>query len=183
VSETFELFVERCPILPISFTFLSYTSHQVGKIRRAAIKALAKLRGETHINVFMEALKDEAPHVSRQALKALTDKVSSVNDERIWKLFSLAKRAHVRRNAFSLIEKMGKWDSIHFMVRAVCDSDDDIVGLSRSGIQRWLARFDRSFLSPTPQQLAQLDNALKACGGLLDEMTRQQLHFSMKGFT
>ena len=162
---------------------VSYTSHQVGKIRRAAIKALAKLHVGAHIDVFMEALKDETPHVSSQALKALTDKASSVNGERVWKLFSLATHAHVRRNALALIEKLGKWDSIHFMVRAVCDSDEDITGISRFGVQRWLARFNRSFLSPTPEQLAQLDNALEECGGLLDEKTQEQLRFSMRGFS
>jgi HEAT repeat protein len=161
---------------------VSYTSHQVGKIRRAAIKALAKLHGGAHIDVFMEAMKDEVPHVSCQALRALTDNVSSVNGERTWKLFSLATHAHVRRNALSLIEKLGKWDSIHFMVRAVCDSDEDLTGMSRFGIQRWLARFNRSFLSPTGEQLAQLNDALEECGDLLDAKTVEQLHFSMKGF-
>ena len=162
---------------------VSYSSHQVGKIRRAAIKALAKLHGGAHIDVFMEALKDETPHVSSQALKALTDKVSSVSGERIWKLFSLATRAHVRRNALSLIERLGKWDSIHYMVRAVCDSDKDITEMSRFGVQRWLARFNRSFLSPTPDQLGQLNNALEECGGRIDEKTQEQLRFSMRGFS
>ena len=120
--------------------------------------------------------------MSSQALKALIDQASSVSGERIWKLFSLATHAHVRRNALALIEKLGKWDSIHFMVRAVCDSDHDRTGMSRFGIQRWLARFNRSFLSPTPEQLAQLNNALDECGDLLDDQTVEQLRFSMKGF-
>ncbi len=130
----------------------------------------------------MEALKDEVPHVSGQALKALTDNVSSVNGEMTWKLFSSATHYHVRRNALSLIEKLGKWDSIHFLIRALCDSDDDLTGFTRLGIQRWLARFNRSFLSPTFEQIAKLDHALEECGGRLDEVTRRQLQFSMKGF-
>ncbi|HLA09571.1 MAG TPA: HEAT repeat domain-containing protein [Pyrinomonadaceae bacterium] len=159
-----------------------YTSHLVSKIRAAAIRALARLHGETHTDVFIDALKDEVPHVSRQALKALTDRASSLSGERIWKLFHLAKHAHVRRNALSLIEKLGKWESIHYLVRAVCDSDEDITAMSRFGIQRWLARFNRSFLSPTPEQLAQLNNALKECGDQLYNETMEQLQFSMKGF-
>jgi len=68
------------------------------------------------------------------------------------------------------------------MVRAVCNSDESIADMSRSGIQRWLARFNRSFLSPTPKQIAKLSNALEECGSLIDEKTQVQLHFSMKGF-
>jgi HEAT repeat protein len=159
---------------------LPYPTHQVGRVRRAAIKALAKLHGAQHIDVFTEGLKDETPHVSRQALKALSDKVSSIRAEQLWQLFSLVTHAHVRRNALALMMKLSKWDSIHFMVRALCDSDDDITGMSRFGIERWLARFNRSFSSPTREQLARLDNALNECGDLLDEKTRQQLRFSMK---
>ena len=36
---------------------VSYSSHQVGKTRSAAIRALAKLHGGAHIDVFVEALK------------------------------------------------------------------------------------------------------------------------------
>lgn len=159
---------------------LPHATHRVGKVRRATVKALDKLHRAQHVDVFMEALKDETPHVSRQALKALSKKVSSIRAEQIWQLFSLATHAHVRRNALALIMKLSKWDSIHFMVRALCDSDDDLTGMSRFGIERWLARFNRSFSSPMREQLAQLDTALGECGHLLDEKTRQQLRFSMK---
>jgi HEAT repeat protein len=160
-----------------------YASHRASKIRRAAIRALGRLHAGSHIEVFIEALKDRVPHVSRQALRALTNMTSSVSGERIWKLLHLATDAHVRRNALSLIEKLGKWDSIHYMLRAVCDSDEEITAMSRSGIQRWLARFNRSFLSPKPDQLGQLNNALEECGGRIDEKTQEQLRFSMRGFS
>lgn len=161
---------------------VSYASHQVGRIRRSAIKALAKLNGGAHIDVLMDALKDEVTQVSRQALKALSDKSLSLSGERIWNLFQSAAHAHVKRNAISLIEKLGKWDSISYLVRAVRDSDEAVADMSRFGIQRWLARFNRSFPSPMPEQLAQLNNALEDCGDLLDDKTVAHLHFSIKDF-
>jgi hypothetical protein len=161
---------------------LPYTTHRVGRIRRAAIKALAKLNGGAHIDVFIESLKDEVPHVSRQALKALANRTASVTGERVWDLFRSATHAHVKRNALSLIEKLGKWDSIYYLVRAVSDSEEGIAGMSRFGIRRWLTRFNRSFLSPTPEQFARLRNAIEECGSLVDKKTQEQLWFSMRGF-
>jgi len=50
---------------------LPYASHGTAKIRKAAIKALAKLNGRAHLDVFLHSLKDEVPSVSSQALNAL----------------------------------------------------------------------------------------------------------------
>jgi hypothetical protein len=69
------------------------------------------------------------------------------------------------------------------MVRALCDSNEEITDMTRFGIQRWLARFNRSFLSPTHQQLEELVDAIQQCGGLLDEKTQEQLRFSIRGFS
>jgi hypothetical protein len=128
----------------------------------------------------MEALNDQVPCVSRQALNALTQKAAVVSGERIWELFQSSASAHVRRNALSLIEKLGKWDSIYYLLRAVRDSDEAIAGMSRFAIQRWLARFNRSFSSPTHEQLTKLGNALETAGTLLDNRTMEQLHFSIR---
>lgn len=157
-----------------------YASHRASKIRWAAVRALAKLNREAHIDLLMEALNDQVPCVSRQALNALTQKAAVVSGERIWELFQSSASAHVRRNALSLIEKLGKWDSIYYLLRAVRDSDEAIAGMSRFAIQRWLARFNRSFSSPTHEQLTKLGNALETAGTLLDNRTMEQLHFSIR---
>ena len=159
-----------------------YSSHHASKIRRAAIKALAKLNGGEYIDLFIEALKDPIPYVSRQALNALASMGGAINGEGIWKLLQSATNTHVKRNAFSLIEKLGKWDSIYYLARAVRDSDETIAALGQLGIQRWLARVNRSFTSPSSEQLTTLRKALEETGNLLDAETMRQLQFSMKGF-
>jgi len=159
-----------------------YTSHQVSKIRRAAIKALQRLHPETHHEIFIRALEDEAPSVSRQALQALTFRKWSVSAVRLWELFRSTPHAHVKRNAILLMQKCAKWESISYLVRGVCDADESIVNMSRLGIERWLYRFNRSFSTPSSEQLANLTDALEECGTLLDEKTRQELSFSTRGF-
>lgn len=161
---------------------LPYTSHPSSKIRRATIKALAGLRAEAYLEIFMSALEDYVPNISRQALKALSLKTSSLSAARVWDIFSSTAHAHVKRNALSLIGKFAKWESIAYLIRAVCDVDEVIVELSRLAIRRWLIRFNRSFTSPAPEQLARLKDALEQCGRLLDEATREQMAFSIKGY-
>src|SRR5262249_19556147 len=150
---------------------LPYTSHRASKIRWAAVRALAKLNREAHIDLFLEALNDQVPYVSRQALHALADKASAVNGERVWELFRSSAQLHVRRNVLSLIEKLGKWDSVYYLLRAVRDSDEAIADMSRFAIQRWLARFNRNFSSPTHEQLTRLVNALDEGRKMLDDRT------------
>jgi HEAT repeat protein len=159
-----------------------FASYPTSRIRRAAIRALAKLNRGAHLDLFMAALTDQVPYVSRQALNALADKASTVKGAQVWELFQSSTHAHMKRNALSLIEKLSKWESIYYLVKAVRDSDEAIAGRSRFGIQRWLAKFNRSFSSPTPEQLARLGSALEEGGNLLDEATLEQLRFVMKGF-
>lgn len=161
---------------------LPYTSAPKSKIRGAAIKALATLHRGAHVEIFIKGLNDEVPHVSRQALKGLINSISSLSAARVWELFSSASHAHVKRNALSLIENLRKWDSISLRLRALCDADEAIVDRSRLSIQRWLAQFNRSFTSPTAEQLATVRDAFDECGRLLDEKTQEHLRFSMKGY-
>jgi HEAT repeat protein len=161
---------------------VSYTSHGAAKIRRAALKAVARLNLRDHLIIFIEALKDDVPHVSRQATKALADGTSSINGERVWEIFLAAAHDHVKRNAFSLLEKLGKWESIYYLLRTIRDSDQAVAGMSHFSIQRWLARFNRSFSAPTREQLLRLSSALEESGNLLSETTKERLQFSLKGF-
>src|SRR3954467_15212631 len=57
-------------------------------------------------------------------------------------------------NALALMEKLGKWDSIYYLLRVVRDSDEAIADMSRFAIQLWLAQFNGSLSSPTAEQLA-----------------------------
>ena len=161
---------------------LPYASHPASKIRRAAIKALAELRPEAHLDIFMSALTDEVPNVSRQSLKALSRKTSSVSAALVWELFSSTPRVHVKRHALSLIGKLAKWESIAYLVRALCETDQTVVMLSRFAIRRWSIRFNRSFSTPSAEQVARLRDALERCGRLLDEQTQAELWFSIKDY-
>jgi HEAT repeat protein len=159
---------------------IEYTLHKSAKVRRAAIKALSRLNGGEHLSVFMAALQDEMPSVSREARKALSGRLNVIGGEPLWGIFNSTTRHFVRQNVLYLLSRLGKWDSIYFLIKAAGDSDDTIAERSRLYIWRWLGRFNRSFTAPTHQQLNRLEGALKESGNLLDENVREQLLFSIK---
>lgn len=162
---------------------LPYAPHPSPKVRRAAIKALARLNGDKHLSVFLTALRDETPAASREARKALTSRAASVGGERLWEIFSASSLLpHVRHNALNLLSRLGKWDGIYYLIRAVGDHDVRIAEASRLGVVRWLSQFNRSFTVPTPEQISRFESALRERGHLLGESIREQLWFSVKGF-
>lgn len=156
---------------------LPYTSHRAGQIRRAAVRAIATLNPEPHVELFVHALRDPVPRVSRQAMKELSNRTSRLSAPRIWEIYRSATHNHVKRYALRLLEKFPKWESISYIVSTLCDADKKIVVMGHLGIQRWLIRFNRSFSTATPEQLGRLRAALENCGHLIDEAAREQLQF------
>jgi HEAT repeat protein len=162
---------------------LPYAAHPSPKVRRAAIKALARLNGDEHLSVFLTALRDETPSVSREARKALTSRAAAVGGERLWEIFSASSSPpHVRHNALNLLSRLGKWDGIYYLIRAAGDHDIRIAEASRLGVVRWLSQYNRSFTMPTPEQITRIESVLRERGHLLGESVREQLWFSVKGF-
>lgn len=158
-----------------------YASHQTSKIRRSAIKALATLNAKAHLDLFMNALEDEVPAISHHALRALSRHTSMLRASRVWALFVSTPRPHVKRNALLLIEKFSKWESISYLVRALGETDEDIVDRSGRAVRDWPGSFNRDFSTPSSEQLARFRDALKKYGELIDEQTRALLWFSIKG--
>jgi HEAT repeat protein len=161
---------------------LPYALHGSAKVRRAAVKAIARLNGDKHLPVFINALGDATPAVSREARKALTGRAVAVGGRLLWEMFGASSLPHVRRNIFYLLSRLGKWDAIYYLIRATGDPDVGITEASRLGVVRWLSQYNRSFSAPTPEQISRLDGALRERGQLLDEGVREQLWFSVKGF-
>ena len=157
-----------------------YTSHEASKIRRAALKTVAALRLDAHLEIFLKALEDEMPRVSLQAMKALAARTSLLDAGRVSEVFRSSTRGHVRRNALLLITKFSKWESISYLVNALCETDADMVAMSRLRISDWLGGFNNSSSYPTPEQVKKLKDALERCGELVDEETRQQLEFALR---
>lgn len=141
---------------------LLYTKHHRIHIRRSAIRSLAKLNPNNHNSVFINALQDISPSVSREATKAL--KLSNhyvTNEEELWLI--LAKNTsppHARKNALSLLVSSTKWKQLFYILKSLTLNDEKLVQIANDYIDRWIWNYNKSYTLPTEQQMRDLLNLL-----------------------
>jgi HEAT repeat protein len=157
-----------------------HVSHEVPRIRRAALRALARLHADQFVNVFEERLSDHAPSVSREAMKGLSKTLHLIGGERVWRAFNTASEVHARRNALFLIARLSKWESIGYLVEALGTNDEDLKKQAETYVRRWHWRFNRSFTNPTKAQVEHLSAALERCGTDFDQTLKEQLEFAIR---
>jgi HEAT repeat protein len=159
---------------------LTFVSDQHISIRKAAVQAVSNLSGNEYLAVFMDALKEPAPGVSKQARKALSRRARMLNGDQLWELLSSAAHHHTKINTLSLLSQLPKWDSVTFLLACLCANDPEIAEISRRYIARWLFIFNGSFTTPTAGQIRSFREALDRCGDQLDETTQRALLFVSK---
>jgi hypothetical protein len=135
-------------------------------IRHAAVRGIAKLNPAPYTDRFVIAINDTSTRVAWEATLALVKKANLVGGRRLWEVFQRSSHRHGKRFALFLIARISKWDSLIFLLRALPASDESLAELSRDYVRRWFARYNRTFTTPTPDQLSKL-RALLATHELL----------------
>jgi HEAT repeat protein len=159
-----------------------FLQHRSAKIRVAALHAIAKLNASAYLDEFALALGDESGKVAREAAVALSKKPNSVGGQRLWEIYDSCRYPHGRRWALFLLARINKWDSINFLIQSLVDQTDSCVDLSQKYIARWFARYNRSFATPTAEQLSRLRNTLSKGNLLLSSGTHRQLDSLLTSF-
>ncbi|HYW07317.1 MAG TPA: HEAT repeat domain-containing protein, partial [Longimicrobium sp.] len=157
-----------------------FLSHPATGTRAAAVSALAQLHPAAPADVFLRALTDASPGVSRAATKALIPRPASVGSAPLWELVELGAEPHVRANALTLLARTGKWESIGWMIRASGAPDRDLARRAEQAIRRWIGRFNRDGSRPTREQIDRMTRALD--GAALNAERERMLRFLMKGY-
>ncbi|HKV61311.1 MAG TPA: hypothetical protein VJO16_05320 [Candidatus Acidoferrum sp.] len=156
---------------------------QSSRVRAAALHAIAKLNFDAYFEEFVLALDDASSKVTAEALRALCKKPNLVGGQRLWEIYDRCSHPHGKRRALFLLARINKWDSIAFLVQSLTNQDDSFVDLGQKYISRWFARYNRSFATPTAEQISRLRNILNRCNLLLNSATQLQLDSLLKGFS
>jgi len=159
-----------------------FLNNQHSKVRVAALHTIAKLNPDAYLDKFVLALDDASSKVAREAVLALSKKANSVGAQRLWEIFDSCRYPHGKRWGLFLLARINKWDSIAFLIQSLTDQNDSCVELSQRYIVRWFARYNRSFATPTAEQLSRLRNVLSRCNLLLSSGTQRQLDSLLKSF-
>jgi hypothetical protein len=93
-------------------------------------------------------------------------------------LYRDSARAHVRQSALSLLVARGKWESIPWILSALGDADERIRRYAHTYLGQWNQRFNRVASQPTPEQLAELREALEQVADALDPQMLDWLRFA-----
>src|SRR6266853_4922946 len=159
-----------------------FLNNQHSKVRVATLHTIAKLNPDAYLDKFVLALDDASSKVAREAVLALSKKANSVGGQRLWEIYDSCRYPHGKRWALFLLARINKWDSIAFLIQSLPDQNDSCVELSQRYIVRWFARYNRSFATPTAEQLSRLRNVLSRCNLLLSSGTQRQLDSLLKSF-
>lgn len=161
---------------------LPFLSHSLIKVRVTALKTAAKLNGNALIPLLIDALMDNNPSISREARQALKLRARQVGAERLGNILSKKRCFHVRKNALVLLGKLGKWESLAFLIGGCGDEDEAIANLAQNYLQRWLERYNSQFSIPTPAQIEHIDRALNDDNEAIEANVREQLLFALQPF-
>jgi hypothetical protein len=132
---------------------LPFVKHRLVKIRTAALRALAKSNLNEHTKTFIACLEDESPKVSREAARSLLQSRNFVTyQEQIWLLINKDLASHVKLNAFSLISKLSKWDSIFYLLKLSRLDDEMIHERTQVAMRAWWSSYNRTFTQPNQYQ-------------------------------
>jgi HEAT repeat protein len=159
-----------------------FIADQSSRVRATALHAIAKLNFDAYFEEFVLALNDASSKVTGEALRALCKKPNLVGGQRLWEIYDRCSHPHGKRGALFLLARINKWDSIAFLVQSLAHQDDPFVDLSQKYISRWFSRYNRSFATPTAEQISRLRNVLSKCSLLLSSGTQRHLDSLLKSF-
>jgi HEAT repeat protein len=159
-----------------------FLTDNASRVRAVALRAIARMNPDAYINEFVLALNDPGGKVTREAVRALGKKANAVGGQRLWEIFKGCPHQNGKRGVLFLLARINKWDSIMFLIQSLADQDDSIIELSRRYIVRWFARYNRSFVGPSSEQLVTLKNVLSNCNLLLTADAQRQFDLLLKSF-
>jgi HEAT repeat protein len=137
------------------------------RIRRSALRALAKLDAERAISSAIAALADDASSVRSAAVDILSTNANRVDFEIVSRRVRSLSDPHARRNLLRVFVDAPKWEAPVFLLEALTDPDDAVRTFASRLIERWMENFNRNQTQPTAKQLHRI-------GALLDSAENDQ---------
>jgi HEAT repeat protein len=154
---------------------MPYVSHHNANLRGAAFRALGRLDPNSHVAILLSGLEDQNAHVSREAARTLSKIPHLINGATLWNVFTHASTTHVRRNALGVISRLSKWESVAYLIEALCDGSDGLAQRSRVYLQQWERKFNRTFTSPTTVQKERIAHSVQRARDVISKETRMLL--------
>ncbi len=159
-----------------------YLKHRIAKIRKASIKAIAKLSADNYKESFLKLIMDDSPRVSKEAALALLQcRYQSIVRE-LWDTFEKSDKIHVAKNILFIASKLSKWEGIIYIIEALASQHEDIKEIANDYLNRWLWNFNRSFTKPSNNQKEKIVSLLQTHRNEIGDRRLKTIEFNMKTF-
>ena len=150
------------------------------RIRRSALRALAKLDAERAVSAAIAALADDASSVRTAAVQILSSNASRVDFDVVKRRVRSLSDAMARRNPLRVFLAAPKWEALAFLLEALTDPDDGVRTFAARLVDRWIETFNRNQTQPTAGQLQRIAALLDSVASQMPQETARMLRFSIK---
>jgi HEAT repeat protein len=150
------------------------------RIRRSALRALAKLDAERAISAAIVALADNAPSVRSGAVGILAINARRVDFDLVSRRVRSLSDPKARGNLLRVFLEAPKWEAPVFLLETLTDPDDGLRTVAVRLVVRWIESFNRNQTQPTAKQLQRIGTLLDSVASRMPEETAKMLRFSIK---
>ncbi|MBU3143805.1 HEAT repeat domain-containing protein [Clostridium sp. CF012] len=152
------------------------------KIVKASINTLARLDFAGYKEKFILILNDCRPGISKSARRVLYKELDSSDADIIYNIFKRTIYDHAKTNSCFLLCSLSKWYAISYIIEFCADKNETIATLGQYSLENWKLKFNRSFTTPTKNQVLAIRKSLIIFGTSIKDSDRKFIEFSIRNF-
>ncbi len=158
---------------------LPFLEHPNASVRLASVRTVVHLGGERFIQEVLPRLSDPATSVASLAVKMLSRYVAAIGGVELQTRFRASAEPRIRVNLLRMIAALPKWESIRMLLDAATDRDAAVASVAREYVLRWMARYNRSSIAPSNEQVKLVRAAIANAGSALKPKLIQEILFTL----
>jgi HEAT repeat protein len=155
-------------------------SSPMPSVRRAALRAFARLDADAAIPLTISALRDDASSVRRTAVNIIRVNSSRVDFHLVNRAAQMLSDPRARRNLLRLLKDAPKWDSAIYLLEALADPDESVRLTASRLLNSWVADFNRRQTLPNTEQLERIRQLVDSRASLMPIATVREMRFMIK---
>ena len=127
-------------------------------MQKSAIRALARLDGQSYAETICALVKSDIPGLSRTASAALKQAKLPIDARTLWDAIESGSDWLAKRNAILLLRECDKWNQLIYLLKAASLKDTRVGELANTQIESWLRQYETTwqYTPPDEQQKKEL---------------------------
>jgi len=152
-------------------------------IRKAALQAIEKLKGDEYKTVYINHLSDRSSSVAKEASRIIVKLKIPLNSSEVLAIDSAHSTLQTLQIVTHAMKKSNKWEKLVFLLSAlnrVRPKSDELHECLLSEISKWDRNFNRSSSQPTTEQIAAIKCEYRGCEPVLNANEQRSIEFTLR---